>query len=177
MIKNRRGHVLIAPCLSRVFDKDGNGLINAAELRHVMTNLGEKLTDQEVDEMMKEADIDGDGQLNYEGKNHEVFCGWMFLFFWCQVLGGSMPSMPTEYCRNCQRKKAHMLWQLFPRWKVCHKWNSENKSQKLKIRPKITKLWKSSPAFCRMAVLLKRTQRSLRVFWSGDSCLLKREVS
>ena len=47
MIKNRRGHVLIAPCLSRVFDKDGNGLINAAELRHVMTNLGEKLTDQE----------------------------------------------------------------------------------------------------------------------------------
>lgn len=66
---------MIAPCLSRVFDKDGNGLINAAELRHVMTNLGEKLTDQEVDEMMKEADIDGDGQLNYEGKNHEVFCG------------------------------------------------------------------------------------------------------
>lgn len=52
----------------RVFDKDGNGLINAAELRHVMTNLGEKLTDQEVDEMMKDADIDGDGQLNYEGE-------------------------------------------------------------------------------------------------------------
>lgn len=50
----------------RVFDKDGNGFISAAELRHVMTNLGEKLTDEEVDEMIREADIDGDGQVNYE---------------------------------------------------------------------------------------------------------------
>jgi Ca2+-binding EF-hand superfamily protein len=31
-----------------VFDKDGNGFISAAELRHIMTNLGEKLTDEEV---------------------------------------------------------------------------------------------------------------------------------
>ena len=32
----------------KVFDKDGNGFISAAELRHIMTNLGEKLTDEEV---------------------------------------------------------------------------------------------------------------------------------
>ncbi|KAL3644525.1 hypothetical protein CASFOL_009705 [Castilleja foliolosa] len=32
----------------RVFDKDQNGFISAAKLRHVMTNLGEKLTDKEV---------------------------------------------------------------------------------------------------------------------------------
>ena len=50
----------------KVFDKDGNGFISAAELRHIMTNLGEKLTDEEVDEMLREADIDGDGQINYE---------------------------------------------------------------------------------------------------------------
>ena len=42
--------------------------ISAAELRHVMTNLGEKLTDEEVDEMIKEADLDGDGMVNYEGE-------------------------------------------------------------------------------------------------------------
>ena len=52
-----------------MFDKDGNGYISAAELRHVMTNLGEKLTDEEVDEMIREADIDGDGQVNYDGES------------------------------------------------------------------------------------------------------------
>ncbi len=52
-----------------MFDKDGNGFISAAELRHVMTNLGEKLTDDEVDDMIREADLDGDGQINYEGKS------------------------------------------------------------------------------------------------------------
>uniref|UniRef100_J3MPA8 EF-hand domain-containing protein n=3 Tax=Oryza brachyantha TaxID=4533 RepID=J3MPA8_ORYBR len=50
----------------RVFDKDQNGFISGAELRHVMTNLGEKLSDEEVDEMIREADVDGDGQINYE---------------------------------------------------------------------------------------------------------------
>lgn len=42
------------------------GGTRAVQLRHVMTNLGEKLTDEEVDEMIREADIDGDGQVNYD---------------------------------------------------------------------------------------------------------------
>ena len=29
----------------KVFDRDNNGFISAAELRHVMTSIGEKLTD------------------------------------------------------------------------------------------------------------------------------------
>uniref|UniRef100_A0A3Q7JEC7 EF-hand domain-containing protein n=1 Tax=Solanum lycopersicum TaxID=4081 RepID=A0A3Q7JEC7_SOLLC len=41
-------------------------LKEAFRLRHVMTNLGEKLTDEEVDEMIREADVDGDGQINYD---------------------------------------------------------------------------------------------------------------
>lgn len=48
------------------FDKENNGFIPAAELRHVMMNIGEKLSDEEVDVMIQEADIDGDGQINYE---------------------------------------------------------------------------------------------------------------
>lgn len=42
------------------------GFISAAELRHVMTNLGEKLSENEVDEMIREADTDNDGQIDYE---------------------------------------------------------------------------------------------------------------
>ncbi|XP_047336213.1 calmodulin-like protein 8 [Impatiens glandulifera] len=50
----------------KVFDKDQNGYISANELRNVMINLGEKLTDEEVEQMIKEADLDGDGQVNYD---------------------------------------------------------------------------------------------------------------
>ena len=55
----------------KVFDKDGNGFISADELRHVMTNLGEKLTDEEINEMIKEADIDGDGHVDYNGESYK----------------------------------------------------------------------------------------------------------
>lgn len=32
-----------------------------------MTSFGERLSEEEVEDMIKEADIDGDGQVNYEG--------------------------------------------------------------------------------------------------------------
>ncbi len=35
-----------------VFDKDGNGYISEAELRHVLNNIGEKLSDEEVEEIL-----------------------------------------------------------------------------------------------------------------------------
>ena len=44
----------------KVFDKDGNGFISAAELRHIMTNLGEKLSDEEVDEEYEEIEYNGE---------------------------------------------------------------------------------------------------------------------
>ena len=50
----------------RLFDKDGNGYISAAELRNIMTNLSEKLTDDEIDEMVKNADTDGDGEIHFK---------------------------------------------------------------------------------------------------------------
>lgn len=50
----------------KYYDKDGNGYVSARELRSIMTSLGELLTDQEVDELIREADANGDGQIDYD---------------------------------------------------------------------------------------------------------------
>jgi len=49
----------------KLFDKDGSGTISTSELREVMKSLGEQLTNGEVEEMMREADVDGDGQIDF----------------------------------------------------------------------------------------------------------------
>ncbi|CAF4462902.1 unnamed protein product [Rotaria socialis] len=49
----------------RIFDKDGNGFISEMEIRSVMSNLGEKLTDDELNDMIREADLDGNRQVDY----------------------------------------------------------------------------------------------------------------
>lgn len=48
------------------FDMNGNGYVGAAEIRFVMDALGENCTDQEIDEMIRLIDIDGDGQVNFK---------------------------------------------------------------------------------------------------------------
>lgn len=50
----------------RVFDRDGDGYISVEELRLTMNNLGEPLTDHEVRSMIEEADLDGDGRINFQ---------------------------------------------------------------------------------------------------------------
>lgn len=50
----------------KIFDKEGNGLISVTELRHIMITLGDQLNEDEVNELLREADSDGDGFINYE---------------------------------------------------------------------------------------------------------------
>ena len=49
-----------------VFDVDKDGFITKSELRQVMNRLGENLTDEQLDAMIREADQDGDGKINEE---------------------------------------------------------------------------------------------------------------
>jgi len=49
----------------RVFDKDGSGTINSAELRHLLTTLGERLNDDEVEQLLMGLE-DKHGNVNYE---------------------------------------------------------------------------------------------------------------
>ncbi|KAL5553543.1 hypothetical protein UlMin_040944 [Ulmus minor] len=49
----------------RSFDRDGNGLITAAELAGSMAKMGHPLTYRELSDMMREADTNGDGVLSF----------------------------------------------------------------------------------------------------------------
>ena len=46
-------------------DLDKNGFIGAAEIRHILICMGELITDEEVDEMIRMVDTDGDGQVSF----------------------------------------------------------------------------------------------------------------
>merc|ERR1719516_631279 len=50
----------------KVFDSNGDGFINRQELGYVMENLGQKMEKEEIEALINEIDIDGDGQINYE---------------------------------------------------------------------------------------------------------------
>ena len=43
---------------------DKDGYITKSELRQVMNRLGESLTDEQLDAMIREADTDGDGKID-----------------------------------------------------------------------------------------------------------------
>ena len=49
----------------RVYDKDQNGSISSAELRHMLVSLGERLTEEEVDQLLAGRE-DGQGNIMYE---------------------------------------------------------------------------------------------------------------
>ncbi|KAK3678292.1 myosin II light chain [Recurvomyces mirabilis] len=48
----------------QVFDKDLTGFIGVGQFRYILTNLGEKMSDEEVDELLKAVDTSS-GELNY----------------------------------------------------------------------------------------------------------------
>ena len=49
-----------------MFDRDRNGFISAEELRHQVTTVGDKLTQDEVTDLLRVADQNGDGLIDYK---------------------------------------------------------------------------------------------------------------
>jgi calmodulin len=49
----------------QVFDTDNTGYIHAAELKRLLTTLGEKMSEEEADELLGDADVDDGGRINY----------------------------------------------------------------------------------------------------------------
>lgn len=61
----------------KTFDREGQGIISAAEMRHVLTGYGERLEDKEVDLIVKLIDLheDIDGNIKYEELIKKVLAG------------------------------------------------------------------------------------------------------
>jgi len=61
----------------KTFDREGLGLLSAAELRHVLTSLGERLTDKDIDNVITwtETHEDIDGNLKYADFISKIMAG------------------------------------------------------------------------------------------------------
>mmetsp|Transcript_34802 Transcript_34802/g.68713 ORF Transcript_34802/g.68713 Transcript_34802/m.68713 type:complete len:150 (+) Transcript_34802:229-678(+) len=49
----------------KVFDREEKGEVSVEELRHVLTTMGERITEQEFDEIMRANNIDPKGVIEY----------------------------------------------------------------------------------------------------------------
>ena len=47
------------------FDADGSGFIDREELVNVLTTMGDPVDEETINGMIAEADLDGDGKINY----------------------------------------------------------------------------------------------------------------
>ncbi|ORZ01276.1 hypothetical protein BCR43DRAFT_486670 [Syncephalastrum racemosum] len=84
------------------FDRDGSGAINGEELYAMMKQLGEKITPEEAGQMIKEADHDKDGVINFH--EFSLMMG---------VQPPSSPSSPTSALQSptspTSKRKHHRL--------------------------------------------------------------------
>ena len=81
------------------FDEDNDGYLTRRDLRRILGKMGVELTSQELDEVIKEADQDGDGKLNLDGKFHKY---------------------STNYTTN-MTGGALVQWLKLPAWKVVNR--------------------------------------------------------
>lgn len=54
----------------RVLDKDKKGEVNVSELRWILKNLGDDLTEEDIDDMIADVDTDGSGWVDYDEFAH-----------------------------------------------------------------------------------------------------------
>uniref|UniRef100_A0A0B6XZK5 EF-hand domain-containing protein n=1 Tax=Arion vulgaris TaxID=1028688 RepID=A0A0B6XZK5_9EUPU len=50
----------------KTVDKDGGGFIMATELKHLLTNMGDRLSEADFSILLEELDIDSDGRVQFK---------------------------------------------------------------------------------------------------------------
>eukprot|EP00039_Didymoeca_costata_P018254 m.332759 g.332759 ORF g.332759 m.332759 type:complete len:174 (+) comp17002_c0_seq1:101-622(+) len=59
----------------KIFDRDGSGTLPGAELKYILANMGEVMTQDEIDEMMKQAGFKDDTPINYTDFTGRILAG------------------------------------------------------------------------------------------------------
>ena len=85
----------------QVFDKELTGFIGVGQFRYILTNLGEKMSDDEVDELLKAVDTSS-GELNYMGELRA-----------CLLLDTSIPASADTFTQTWSRRSSQTKAQHF----------------------------------------------------------------
>ena len=75
----------LSPSLCVQFDSNGDGQISLTELREAMKKLmGEQVTNREINEILRDVDLNGDGLVDFEGKRNDLLSIYLHLagFLW-----------------------------------------------------------------------------------------------
>ena len=118
-----------------IFDRDDSGFIDAAEFRHVMTTMGESLTDEQMDEMMRQFSTDGDGKVAFE-RMYSIYC--LYSYIRCHVCECVLGIFGADFMSmKCDALQASITSNLPGNTKLVTKLYLpmlKNPSKKLKIR-------------------------------------------
>lgn len=49
------------------YDQDGNGVISQPEFKHLITSFDDKISDEEMKDLLSKVETDKDGNINYDG--------------------------------------------------------------------------------------------------------------
>lgn len=52
-----------------MFDKDRSGFVGKGQIKYILTNLGEKMSEEEVDELFKSTIDASNNEVDYRGKS------------------------------------------------------------------------------------------------------------
>jgi calmodulin len=69
----------------RLYDREGNGFITTDVLREILRELDEKLTEDDLNNMIEEIDTDGSGTVDWDGKAHSDFHPHLMKLFFCRI--------------------------------------------------------------------------------------------
>lgn len=64
-----------------IFDINKDGYVDASELKKTLTSMGESLTEEEAEVLLRTADTNGDGKIDYKGKVASITIFFFLSFF------------------------------------------------------------------------------------------------